>query len=162
MCIKVSLFTRAVSMLSGNRVRFPIQNVMATVRYSTEFVRPAFSPIREASMGWVLRRWHTVHVGTVGFRIDRQALRELRSDWPDSTHSYFHDTGDKERIHGVHWLKKDELYVTWERKRNICRFKRLKKDKKLERESSVVLQKIEREKEEKGKKGERNRKVKKF
>lgn len=50
-------------------------------------------------LGPPMKRWH---VGTVGFRIDRQALRELRSDWPDSTTSCFHDMGDKdEHIYGV-------------------------------------------------------------
>jgi len=72
----------------------------------------------------------------VGFRIDRQALRELRSDWSDST-TFLHSEYERQGkyIH-VHWLKKDELCIVRQRKRGGCRFIRLKEDKRLKRESS--------------------------
>lgn len=50
-----------------------------------------------------------------------------------------------------------------ERKRGICRFIRLKEDKKLEGESSTVMQMIERKKErERGKESEKKEKKEKW
>lgn len=136
MCVKVSLFKRVISTLSENRVWFPIQNVMASQCWDCT---TGISPDLGSLVGLGPRkRWHAVHVGTVGFRIDRQALRELRSDWPDSTTFLRSGYGRQGWTHPYSLIKERwTMYCTRKKERWLCRFIRLKEDKRLKRESSL-------------------------